>query len=65
MEIIEGCRVRTKKISDQQNILEGSFLEARIVDLFQPWLKSTIPDPQWCTMMKKLGILLRSAQVKK
>jgi hypothetical protein len=64
MDIIAGEKVNSKGycVVPNQAVsprLDVSSYEAKISDLFMPWLVEEIPDSRWVTLQKNLGLIIR------
>jgi hypothetical protein len=63
MELLDGYRVHTEKTTNDPPVTrETSVIEAKIVNLFLPWLKGDIPDRAWQVLSGNLERIIKEAR---
>jgi len=62
MDIAQGSRVGSKNhrwMEMDSSYMNPLSYEAKITDLFVPWLIDEVPDGAWSTLQEKLGRIVR------
>jgi hypothetical protein len=63
LEALSGCTVCTEKTATDPPVTrEASNFEARIVDLFLPWLKDDIPDGAWMVLSGNVERIIKEVR---
>jgi hypothetical protein len=63
MELLAGCRVHTEKTTNDPPVTrETSGIEAKVVNLFLPWLKDDIPERTWQVLSRDIEKIIKEVR---